>query len=436
MIKKFKLFENKQVGRTLSYLLRHDPNFIDNEGWVDIPKVLKKLKISKKDLDTIVNTNDKKRYSYSEDGKKIRANQGHSVKVDVELSEEIPPKYLYHGTSPKNANLIFKNGIKKMNRQYVHLSNDLETAKSVGKRHSKNENPTILQIDSDSMYKDGFKFYLSKNNVWLTDNVPSKYLKINENIITEKKIIHQYIKEFWEFSKNIYGHRKEVKDVTNQLVDFNSQNGYTEERQWVMTTKGDEVYVQDISNGGFTGLDKEGNIVSGSTSDIVRTITKKKVLKEYLQGMSKIGYGTEGEVYSDGKYAYKIIRSDLVPSPKDIKKRFVGKSHPNVIEIYDAWNQKGSSKFPDNEYTIIKMELLDDLPDVEDDDELMRVRDLLWYSQDDFEHIKNIQTTDPQVRKMLNAIIKAKDHVGYLDVGFHNLMYDSKTGEYKQIDIF
>ena len=170
-----------RIGKTMSYLLRHNPEdlFMDDNGWVSVDALIDKLNITPIILDRIVLNNNKKRYAYNEDKTLIRASQGHSVKVDVELKEKIPPVVLYHGTSPKFIPSILKTGLNKMNRQHVHMSYDLDTAMDVGARHSKN-NPEIIIIDCKSMVKDGYKFYLSDNGVWLTDNIPPKYLKIWE----------------------------------------------------------------------------------------------------------------------------------------------------------------------------------------------------------------------------------------------------------------
>jgi putative RNA 2'-phosphotransferase len=171
-----------KIGRKISYLLRHNPEDLtmDKNGWVNVNELLHKLNITKFILDSIVDTNDKKRYSYNEDMTLIRANQGHSINVDVELEQKIPPVILYHGTSPDYIKSIMKDGLNKMNRQYVHLSSDIETAINVGKRHSKRNEPIILIIDCKSMVKNGYKFYLSNNGVWLTDHVPQKYLSLWE----------------------------------------------------------------------------------------------------------------------------------------------------------------------------------------------------------------------------------------------------------------
>ena len=167
--------------KTLSYLLRHNPEDLamDSNGWVYVDDVLKKLNMTSDDLKEIVKNNDKKRFGFNEDETKIRANQGHSIDVDVELKEIQPPTFLYHGTSPTFVKEIMKSGgLSKMKRQHVHLSSDEYAAYKVGKRHSKHLFPAILTIQSYKMYKDGFKFFLSENGVWLTEYVPKKYITI------------------------------------------------------------------------------------------------------------------------------------------------------------------------------------------------------------------------------------------------------------------
>ena len=170
-----------RASKTLSYLLRHNPEDLDMDknGWVMVDDVLKKLNITFKELEEIVETNDKKRFSFDDTLTKIRANQGHSIDVDVELKEVEPPEYLYHGTAPSYVHEILKSGgLSKMKRNHVHLSSDEKTAFNVGKRHSKYLDPAIFIVDSEEMYKDGFKFYLSENGVWLTEYVPKKYITI------------------------------------------------------------------------------------------------------------------------------------------------------------------------------------------------------------------------------------------------------------------
>lgn len=176
--------ENIRIGKFLSLVLRHKPETIDltldDNGWADIKELIQKMNnygfhITIDILDYVVDTNNKKRYSYDETKNRIRANQGHSIEVELDLEEAEPPQYLYHGTGEKSVNSILATGLEKRNRQHVHLSKDIETAILVGKRHGK---PKVFVVASAQMKIEGFSFYLSKNNVWLIDNVPVKYLKL------------------------------------------------------------------------------------------------------------------------------------------------------------------------------------------------------------------------------------------------------------------
>lgn len=176
-----------ELGKFLSLILRHNPDVVgislDENGWADVEKLLKGMKkagkhIDKSILEYIVQENNKKRYSFNEDHTKIRANQGHSVDVDIQLKKVIPPNLLYHGTAERFLENIKKQGICKQSRQYVHLSSDQNTAFTVGKRHGK---PIVLTIDTESMVKDEIPFYLSKNGVWLCKFVEWKYV-IQEEI--------------------------------------------------------------------------------------------------------------------------------------------------------------------------------------------------------------------------------------------------------------
>ena len=153
---------------------------MDNQGYVDVDALLNKIHISFDDLDHIVSTNDKKRFAYNDDKTKIRASQGHTMDVKIDFKPMIPPDILYHGTDDKGYHGIMKTGISRMSRQYVHLSDNEKTAYSVGKRYSKAKQPIILIIDALSMYNDGLIFFKSENNVWLTDNVPIKYITKKE----------------------------------------------------------------------------------------------------------------------------------------------------------------------------------------------------------------------------------------------------------------
>jgi putative RNA 2'-phosphotransferase len=125
------------------------------------------------ELKEIVATNNKQRFEFSEDMNRIRARQGHSIYVDVELEEKLPPDTLYHGTAKAFLDSIMEKGIIKGNRLYVHLSSTKETATNVGKRHGE---PVVLEIDAKRMAEDGHRFFLSRNGVWLTDYVDSKYI--------------------------------------------------------------------------------------------------------------------------------------------------------------------------------------------------------------------------------------------------------------------
>ncbi|WP_379966886.1 RNA 2'-phosphotransferase [Epilithonimonas sp. UC225_85] len=174
--------EKKNISKFLSFVLRHKPETIsltlDENGWADVDELITKStnysqSFTFEELDEIVQTNDKKRFIFNEDKTKIRANQGHSIDVDLALTPQQPPEFLYHGTAQSNIDSILENGIEKRNRQYVHLSQEKETATKVGMRHGK---PMILTIKTGKMFEDGSLFYLSDNNVWLTDFVDAKYI--------------------------------------------------------------------------------------------------------------------------------------------------------------------------------------------------------------------------------------------------------------------
>lgn len=176
--------DKKRISKFLSLVLRHQPAYIhlnlDKNGWADVRELQEKAKtknihFSKEELYEIVDTNDKKRFSFNEDFSLIRANQGHSVKtVDLQLKVVNPPEVLYHGTVDKFIDSIKQTGLQKRSRQHVHLSADLETATKVGSRRGK---PIILRIQSQKMYEKGFSFFLSANGVWLTDHVPVDFIK-------------------------------------------------------------------------------------------------------------------------------------------------------------------------------------------------------------------------------------------------------------------
>jgi len=168
---------DKSLSKFISLILRHKPESIgiklDKNGWADVNELLKGVKINFSTLERIVRENDKQRFSFNEDKTKIRANQGHSLKVDVELEEKIPPQFLYHGTIERFAKSIDAQGILKGNRLYVHLSADIETAESVAARRT--GEPVIYKISAQIMHRDGCKFFQSKNGVWLTEFISPKY---------------------------------------------------------------------------------------------------------------------------------------------------------------------------------------------------------------------------------------------------------------------
>lgn len=173
-----------KISKFLSLVLRHKPEVIgltfEEGGWVRVDKLIKACadygkSFTRAELREVVETNDKKRFSFDETGAKIRANQGHSLEVEIDFAETAPPAALYHGTAEKNLGVIFAEGLKKMARHHVHLSADTETARAVGVRYGK---PVILQIDTERMTDEGFKFYVSANGVWLVDAVPPEFLKV------------------------------------------------------------------------------------------------------------------------------------------------------------------------------------------------------------------------------------------------------------------
>lgn len=177
--------EQNTISKFLSLVLRHKPEEIglvlDNEGWADVKELINKsneknISLDFKKLENIVLNNDKKRFVFNLDSTRIRANQGHSINIDLNLTSQKPPKYLFHGTSLSNIPSINKEGICKKSRQYVHLSKDIQTANIVGARHG---TPIVIRIDTEKMYADGYIFFLSENNVWLTDYIPKDYIEVN-----------------------------------------------------------------------------------------------------------------------------------------------------------------------------------------------------------------------------------------------------------------
>jgi putative RNA 2'-phosphotransferase len=173
-----------KISKFLSLILRHQPEVVglslEENGWVSVHKLIEACgdygkSFTFDELREVVETNNKKRFSFNEEGTKIRANQGHSLEVKIEFEKRTPPKILYHGTAEKNVKGIFAEGLKKMSWHHVHLSADIETARQVGMRYGK---PIIFLIDTEKMLAKGFDFYVSANGVWLVETVPPKFLEI------------------------------------------------------------------------------------------------------------------------------------------------------------------------------------------------------------------------------------------------------------------
>lgn len=172
----------KETSKFLSLILRHKPEVIgitlDEHGWADVEELIagmnKKKPVDRELLEKIVETDEKCRYSFNEDKTLIRANQGHSIPVDVELEKKEPPEYLWHGTGEKYVPSIKEQGLLPKSRLYVHLSEEYETAVKVGSRHGR---PVVYKVLSRRMAEEGYKFYRSVNGVWLTKKVPVKYLQ-------------------------------------------------------------------------------------------------------------------------------------------------------------------------------------------------------------------------------------------------------------------
>ncbi|WP_294147314.1 RNA 2'-phosphotransferase [uncultured Clostridium sp.] len=172
------------TSKYLSLILRHKPEAIgitlDEHGWADVKLLIEGIgkthPFDRETLEEIVRTDNKKRYSFNDDKTLIRANQGHSIPVDVELPVEEPPEYLWHGTGQKFEVSIDKMGLIPKSRLYVHLSADRETAVKVGSRHG---TPVVYRVDTGRMAGDGYIFYRSVNGVWLTKEVPAGYLEKN-----------------------------------------------------------------------------------------------------------------------------------------------------------------------------------------------------------------------------------------------------------------
>ena len=175
---------NKNTSKFISLILRHQPDAIgitlDEHGWADVQELIDGVNraeghfLDMNALEEIVRRDEKQRYSFNQDHTLIRANQGHSIPVDVELEEMTPPDVLWHGTGEKYVTSIDVQGLLPKSRLYVHLSSDMETARKIGSRHGR---PVIYEIDCRQMAGDGHRFFLSANRVWLTKEVPATYMR-------------------------------------------------------------------------------------------------------------------------------------------------------------------------------------------------------------------------------------------------------------------
>jgi len=169
-----------RASKFMSLVLRHKPEKIgitlDDQGWTDFNTLVEKSPnwMTRQLILQAVAENNKKRFAMSEDGKRIRASQGHSVKVNLGYQPSEPPEYLYHGSYPKVREAIEREGLKKMERHHVHLSPDPQTAHTVGLRRG--GRPIMFKVQAGRMFRDGFEFFVSDNGVWLTDHVPPEYL--------------------------------------------------------------------------------------------------------------------------------------------------------------------------------------------------------------------------------------------------------------------
>jgi putative RNA 2'-phosphotransferase len=172
-----------KLSKYLSRHLRHQPEALgltlEPGGWVAVDALLAAMKrhdvtISRAELEEIVARNNKQRFAFDATGARIRASQGHSVLVDLQLTPLSPPETLYHGTSKATVAVILRDGLRKMRRQHVHLTDDIATAVNVGRRHGE---PVVFRVEAAAMAGDGYQFYRSENGVWLTASVPPRYLR-------------------------------------------------------------------------------------------------------------------------------------------------------------------------------------------------------------------------------------------------------------------
>lgn len=176
--------DRTRLSKTLSRYLRHAPHelglTLESGGWVPVDALLEALaskgrRVSWDDLNEVVASSDKQRFSFDDTRTRLRANQGHSVEVDLQLDPAAPPETLYHGTSQDHLGVILQDGLRPMRRHHVHLSSDEATARKVGARHG---TPVILTVDAGRLHAQGVVFFVSQNGVWLVHHVPPAYLRL------------------------------------------------------------------------------------------------------------------------------------------------------------------------------------------------------------------------------------------------------------------
>jgi putative RNA 2'-phosphotransferase len=174
------------TSKFLSLVLRHEPQAIGltlgPAGWVEVDELLAAMArhgraITRSRLEEVVATNDKKRFSFSDDGLRIRASQGHSVEVELGYAPAEPPEVLFHGTCERFVEAIWRDGLLKMQRHHVHLSDQIATAVKVGERRGK---AVIFVVAARRMREEGFEFFRSENGVWLTEHVPCRFLEVRD----------------------------------------------------------------------------------------------------------------------------------------------------------------------------------------------------------------------------------------------------------------
>ncbi len=173
-----------RLSKYLSFVLRHQPGSIgvamDGQGWVDVEELIERsrprgVQLTREVIAEIVATSPKRRFALSEDGRRLRANQGHSVDVDLAYEPSRPPELLFHGTAAARLPAIRAEGLKKMGRHHVHLSPDPATARAVGMRRGQ---PVVLRIAAARMHREGHVFYRSANGVWLVERVPPEFIDV------------------------------------------------------------------------------------------------------------------------------------------------------------------------------------------------------------------------------------------------------------------